>query len=60
VSGNEEACLEMQSFLEALHSYPERFARNPGVSFEQHHSGLMPVERNGSAAGQDDCDTREN
>ena len=60
VSGNEEACLEIQSFLEALNSYPESFARNPGVSFEQHHSGFRPVGRHESAGGQDDCYARKN
>jgi hypothetical protein len=61
VSSNEEARVEMQSFLEALNSYPERFARNPGVSFAQHHSSLIPVERNGSdRAKQGGCDAQEN
>ena len=60
VSGNEEACLEIQSFLKALNSYPESFARNPRVSFEQHHSGFRPVGRNESAGGQDDCYARKN
>jgi len=61
VSGNEEACLEMQSFLMALDSYPECFARNPEVSFEQHHSGLMSVGGNGSGRSKrHGCDAREN
>lgn len=61
VSGNEEACLEIQRFLKALDSYPECFARNPEVSFEQHHSGLMLVGRNGSGrAKKDDSDARKN
>ena len=50
---NQEAHQEMQNFLKALDSYPERFARNPGVSFAEHHSSLMPVKRNGfSRAGR--------
>lgn len=60
VSGNEEACLEIQSFLKALDSYPERFARNPGVSFEQYHSGLMSGRNGSSRAKQDDCEARRN
>jgi hypothetical protein len=39
-SGNEDVRKEMASFLRALHSYPERFARNPGLSFEEHCSAL--------------------
>lgn len=27
---------EVKVFLKALHSYPDRFARDPCVSFEQH------------------------
>lgn len=27
---------EIADFLEALHSYPEQFAHNPLLSFEQH------------------------
>lgn len=48
VSDNEEACLEIRNFLKAVDSYAERFARNPKVSFEQHHSAFMPVKRRGS------------
>ena len=61
VSGNEEASLEIQGFLKALDSYPECFARNPGVSFEQHQSGLMAVGRKGSDwAKQRGSDARKN
>jgi hypothetical protein len=54
VVGNEEALVEMQSFLDALDSYPECFARDPGVSFEQHCSSLMAFARDesGSATQQ--------
>jgi hypothetical protein len=27
---------EIQNFLKAMHSYPERFAQNPALSFEDH------------------------
>ena len=61
VIGNEEARVEMKSFLEALDSYPECFARNPGVSFEQHRIGFMPVGRNGAGRTQrHGCDARKN
>ena len=47
VSGNQKAHQEIQNFLKALDSYPERFARNPGVSFAEHHSASIPIKRNG-------------
>lgn len=37
---NHQADVEIRSFLQALHSYPERFSREPEVSFEQHLSSL--------------------
>jgi hypothetical protein len=40
-SGNEQVRREIQSFLQALNSYPDRFARNPRISFEEHCSGLV-------------------
>ena len=40
LSDNEHVRREMRIFLQALDSYPERFARNPGVSFEEYCSGL--------------------
>lgn len=41
LSGNEQVRREIQSFLRALHSYPERFARDPDVTFEEHRSSLL-------------------
>lgn len=57
-SGNEEAYVEIQSFMKALDSYPERFARRPGMSFEQHHRGFGRVKRRGVSirAKQNDRD----
>lgn len=57
-SGNEEAYLEIQNFMQALRSYPRRFARTPGVSFEQHHGGRRPMKGNGGSrrAKPSDCD----
>ena len=36
MSGNDQARQEMQAFLEAIQSYPARFAANPGLTFEEH------------------------
>jgi len=33
---NEQVRREIQGFLRAVDSYPERFAREPRVSFQQH------------------------
>jgi hypothetical protein len=41
LSGNEQVRREMQCFLLALQSYPERFLKDPGISFEQHCSELV-------------------
>jgi len=40
-SGNEQVRKEIQSFLYALKSYPGRFARDPRVTFAEHHGGLV-------------------
>jgi hypothetical protein len=40
MENNEQVLTEMQSFLQALDSYPERFAQDPDVTFEQHRSSL--------------------
>ena len=40
-SANQQARSEMRSFLQALDSYPERFANDPRVSFEQYCSSLI-------------------
>lgn len=42
MSSNELVKVEMQSFLEALASYPERFATDPRITFEQHRTSLAP------------------
>jgi hypothetical protein len=41
MSANEQVRIEIQSFLLALDSYPERFAQSPGISFEEHRSSLV-------------------
>lgn len=45
MSANDEVRLEMQAFLKALESYPERAARDPDITFEQHHTSLMRPSR---------------
>jgi hypothetical protein len=41
LAGNEQVRREIQSFLHALHSYPDRFVKDPSISFEEHRSGLV-------------------
>jgi hypothetical protein len=41
MSRNEQVRREIQVFLQAVDSYPDRFAREPEVTFEQHRSGLV-------------------
>ena len=41
LSGNELVRVEIQIFLQALDSYPERFARNPGITFAEYCGGLV-------------------
>ena len=45
LSDNEQVRREIQSFLQALDSYPERFANNPGITFEQHCTGLVATAK---------------
>ena len=45
VTGNDQVRIEIQSFLQALRSYPERFARNPRLTFEEHCSGLAQTAK---------------
>ena len=40
MSDNKKVEAEIQSFLDALASYPERFATDPRLTFEQHRSTL--------------------
>lgn len=35
---------EVDNFLRAISSYPDRFARDPGVSFEQHLGSIVASE----------------
>jgi hypothetical protein len=36
MTANEQVRHEIQSFLRALDSYPDRVAKSPGISFEEH------------------------
>lgn len=50
--GNEQARREIQSFLKALNSYPERFAKDPDVTFEQYCASLIVPERRESSGAK--------
>jgi len=39
-----EAQEEIDSFLRALSSYPDRFAREPYLSFQQHLSSIVTAD----------------
>jgi hypothetical protein len=46
---------EINNYLTALASYPERFAREPGLSFEQHFFSISAGPcASAAAAGQRD------
>jgi hypothetical protein len=41
ISADEQVRLEIQSFLAALKSYPDRAAKEPNITFEQHLYALV-------------------
>ena len=41
LTGDEQVLFDIQSFLEALQSYPARATKEPGITFEQHLYGLV-------------------
>ena len=41
MSCNELVRVEMESFLQALESYPQRFASDPHITFEEYRSSLI-------------------
>ena len=45
MSINQQVLTEIQIFLKALDSYPDRFARDPQITFEQHHCGLITSDQ---------------
>jgi len=40
ISGNEQVRNEIERFMRAIDSYPDRFARDPRLTFEEHHGRL--------------------
>lgn len=38
---NERVRTEIETFLQALTTYPQRFAVNPQISFEEHRASLI-------------------
>lgn len=41
MSRDEQVRDEIEMFLAAVNSYPDRFARNPQITFEEHRSRLI-------------------
>ena len=42
---NRLASEEFQKFIRAIESYPERFAKEPGITFRRHLSSLFSTSR---------------
>ena len=42
-SGNERVWVEIYSFLKALDSYPDRFAKDPDITFDEHRRSVMEL-----------------
>ena len=42
---NQLAFEEFRKFVRAIESYPERFAKQPGISFQRHLSSLFATSR---------------
>jgi len=49
MSNNEQVLAEITSFLQAVDSYPDRFAQDPQITFEQHLCSLIPSDQAESA-----------
>lgn len=49
-SDNEQVRVEIQSFLLALDSYPDRFSADPDITFEEHRSSLVTTSKTSVAA----------
>jgi hypothetical protein len=41
MSGNDQVRVEIETFLKALASYPDRFARDPRVTFDEYRLSLV-------------------
>jgi hypothetical protein len=48
VTQEQDAQQEIDSFLRALRSYPDRFAREPYLSFQQHFSSIVTAAHQSS------------
>jgi len=46
---------EIDNYLLALSSYPDRFAQDPGVSFEQHLFSMMAAGQTSGRGERPDC-----
>ena len=47
--------LEIENYLQALSSYPERFAQDPCVSFEQHFYSMTTAGHTARRNSRPDC-----
>jgi hypothetical protein len=45
LESNRLASEALQQFIRAIESYPERFAKEPGISFRRHLSSLFTASR---------------
>jgi hypothetical protein len=45
LSGNEQVRIEIETFLQALDSYPKYFSKDPETTFEKYCSSLVPAGR---------------
>ena len=46
LSNDEQVRVEIQTFLLALNSYPDRFSKDPKITFEKHCSSLASPTKN--------------
>ena len=46
LSNDEQVRIEIQTFLLALDSYPDRFSKDPNITFEKHCRNLVPASKN--------------
>ena len=45
LQAHEQVLIEIQTFLQALDSYPDRFSVNPSITFEEYCSGLVETAK---------------
>jgi hypothetical protein len=51
LSNDEQVRIEIRTFLLALDSYPDRFSKDPKITFEKHCSSLVPASKNSLSGG---------